>query len=137
MSVGAETRDGDGIAGAARTGARKSSGRCEKAAAEAHEKIIAVSTSLLARRVLVEIAYPTRSSEFQRIDGMDTITPESERSAWGLPRNRTSPAASFAWSRFIHAGRFDIELPVVETRRVGAGSSVNRRSGAAAHGVDR
>src|SRR4029077_13407784 len=41
----------------------------EKSAGEAQEKKIGVSSSLLAKRVLIEISYPTRSSEFQRSDG--------------------------------------------------------------------
>jgi CheY-like chemotaxis protein len=103
----------------------------EKAAAEAHEKIIAVSTSLLARRVLVEIAYPTRSSEFQRIDGTDSDHAGSGALGLGVCRGIVqSHGGEF---RVVHVsstqGRFDIELPVVETRRVGVGSGVEPQVG--------
>jgi signal transduction histidine kinase/ActR/RegA family two-component response regulator len=103
----------------------------EKAAVEAREKIIAVSTSLLARRVLVEIAYPTRSSEFQRIDGMDSDHAGSGALGLGVCRGIVqSHGGEF---RVVHVSstqaRFDIELPVVETRRVGVGSGVEPQVG--------
>jgi len=93
----------------------------EKATLEAREKTIAVSTSLLARRVLVEIAYPTRSSEFQRTDGLDSD--QAGSGALGLGVCRGIAQSHGGEFRVVHVSstqaRFDIELPVVETRRVG------------------
>jgi signal transduction histidine kinase len=103
----------------------------EKAAVEAREKTIAVSTSLLARRVLVEIAYPTRSSEFQRTDGLDSDHAGSGALGLGVCRGIVqSHGGEF---RVVHVSstqaRFDIELPVVETRRVGGASGSEPQGG--------
>jgi signal transduction histidine kinase/CheY-like chemotaxis protein len=95
----------------------------EKSAAEAREKVITVSTSLLAQRVLVEISYPTRSSDNHRADSPDTDHAGSGALGLGVCRGiveshggefrlvRTSPTQA----------RFDIELPTVDGRRAGGG----------------
>jgi signal transduction histidine kinase/ActR/RegA family two-component response regulator len=103
----------------------------EKSAVEAREKVIAVSTSLLARRVLVEIAYPTRSSEFQRTDGLDSDHAGSGALGLGVCRGIVqSHGGEF---RVVHVSttqaRFDIELPVVETRRAGMASAAEPQDG--------
>jgi len=103
----------------------------EKAAVEAREKTIAVSTSLLARRVLVEIAYPARSSEFQRTDGLDSDHAGSGALGLGVCRGIVqSHGGEF---RVVHVSstqaRFDIELPVVETRRLGVASGTEPQGG--------
>lgn len=96
----------------------------EKSAAEAREKVITVSSSLLAKRVLVEIAYPLRSPD-TRGDSTDGDHTGSGALGLGVCRGiieshggefrvvRTSPAQA----------RFDIELPVIEARQSGSGSS--------------
>ncbi len=96
----------------------------EKSAAEAREKVITVSSSLLAKRVLVEIAYPLRSPD-SRGDSTDGDHTGSGALGLGVCRGiieshggefrvvRTSPAQA----------RFDIELPVIEARQTSSGSS--------------
>jgi signal transduction histidine kinase/ActR/RegA family two-component response regulator len=97
----------------------------EKAAAEAREKVITVSTSLLAKRVLVELSYPTRSPELQIAEAIDGDHAGSEALGLGVCRGiihghggefrvvRVSPTQA----------RFDIELPVIETRQTSSGSA--------------
>jgi CheY-like chemotaxis protein len=92
----------------------------EKSAAEAKDKTITVSTSLLAKRVLVEISYPLRSPD-TRGDSTDGDHTGSGALGLGVCRGiieshggefrvvRTSPAQA----------RFDIELPVIEARQTG------------------
>jgi C4-dicarboxylate-specific signal transduction histidine kinase len=103
----------------------------EKAAVEAREKTIAISTSLLARRVLLEIAYPTRSSEFQRTDGLDSD--QAGSGALGLGVCRGIVQSHGGEFRVVHVSstqaRFDIELPVVETRRIGVASGAEPQGG--------
>jgi signal transduction histidine kinase len=96
----------------------------EKSAAEARDKIITVSSSLLAKRVLVEISYPLRSPD-TRGDSTDGDHTGSGALGLGVCRGiieshggefrvvRTSPAQA----------RFDIELPVIEARQTAPGSS--------------
>ena len=96
----------------------------EKSAAEASNKVITVSTSLLAKRVLVEISYPLRSPD-TRGDSSDGDHTGSGALGLGVCRGiieshggefrvvRTSPAQA----------RFDIELPVIEARQSGSGIS--------------
>jgi signal transduction histidine kinase len=92
----------------------------EKSAAEAKDKTITVSSSLLAKRVLVEISYPLRSPD-TRGDSTDGDHTGSGALGLGVCRGiveshggefrvvRTSPAQA----------RFDIELPVIEARQIG------------------
>jgi signal transduction histidine kinase/CheY-like chemotaxis protein len=94
----------------------------EKSAAEAREKVITVSSSLLAKRILVEIAYPTRGPDI-RGDSTDGDHTGSGALGLGVCRGiienhggefrvvRTAPG---------HA-RFDIELPVIEARQTANG----------------
>ncbi len=96
----------------------------EKSAAEAKDKVITVSSSLLAKRVLVEISYPLRSPD-TRGDSTDGDHTGSGALGLGVCRGiieshggefrvvRTSPAQA----------RFDIELPVIEARQTGSGAS--------------
>ncbi len=96
----------------------------EKSAAEARDKVITVSSSLLAKRVLVEISYPLRSPD-TRGDSTDGDHTGSGALGLGVCRGiieshggdfrvvRTSPAQA----------RFDIELPVIEARQNGPGAS--------------
>jgi signal transduction histidine kinase/CheY-like chemotaxis protein len=97
----------------------------EKSAAESREKVITVSSSLLAKRVLVEISYPLRSPDTRSGDSTDGDHTGSGALGLGVCRGiieshggefrvvRTSPAQA----------RFDIELPVIEARQTGPGSS--------------
>jgi signal transduction histidine kinase len=103
----------------------------EKSALEAQEKTIAISTSLLARRVLIEIAYPTRSLEFQRTDVLDSDHVGSGALGLGVCRGiAQSHGGEF---RTVHVSatqaRFDIELPVVEARRVAGGGAADPEDG--------
>ncbi len=96
----------------------------EKSAAEATEKTITVSTSLLAKRVLVEITYPTRSAEL-RTESLDGDPVGSGALGLGVCRGiiqnhggefrvvRMSPTQS----------RFDVELPITESRQAGGDGS--------------
>ena len=104
----------------------------EKSATEAKEKIITVSSSLLARRMLVEITYSTRSSEFQRLDAADNSHLSGGALALGACRGIIqSHGGEFRAVRVSPVqARFDIELPVVEARSVGvaAGTGMAGRS---------
>jgi signal transduction histidine kinase len=96
----------------------------EKSAAESRDKVITVSSSLLAKRVLVEIAYPTRGPD-NRGDSTDPDHAGSGALGLGVCRGiieghggefrvvRTAPGQA----------RFDIELPVIEARQTGSGAS--------------
>ncbi|HTR39834.1 MAG TPA: GAF domain-containing protein [Bryobacteraceae bacterium] len=96
----------------------------EKSAAEAVEKTITVSTSLLANRVLVEITYPTRSSEGHRGEVADT---DHGSGALGLGVCRGIAESHGGEFRVVHTSptqsRFDIELPLAGGRRA-AGSDM-------------
>lgn len=94
----------------------------EKSAGEAQEKRISVSSSLLAKRVLIEISYPTRSSEFQRSEG-DGDHAGSEALGLGVCRGIVqSHGGEFRMVRTsLTYARFDVELPLVETRGATAG----------------
>jgi signal transduction histidine kinase/CheY-like chemotaxis protein len=96
----------------------------EKSAAEARDKVITVSSSLLAKRVLVEITYPTRGPD-NRGDSTDGDHAGSGALGLGVCRGiieghggefrvvRTAPGQA----------RFDIELPVIEARQASSGPS--------------
>ncbi len=96
----------------------------EKSAAEARDKVITVSSSLLAKRVLVEIAYPTRGPD-SRGDSTDGDHAGSGALGLGVCRGiieghggefrvvRTAPGQA----------RFDIELPVIEARQTSSDPS--------------
>jgi len=88
----------------------------EKSAAEAAEKTILVSTSLLAKRVLVEIAFPTRSADVHRTDVVDGDPAGS--GALGLSVCRGIVHSHGGEFRVVRVSptqaRFDVELPVVE-----------------------
>ena len=90
----------------------------EKAAAEAREKLITVSSSLLARRMLVEISYSTRSTEFQRLDASDSDLLGGGALALGACRGIIqSHGGEFRSVRVSPVqARFDIELQAVEQR---------------------
>lgn len=105
----------------------------EKSAAEAREKAVAVSSSLLARRMLVEISYSTRSTDFQRADAADVDHLGGGPLALGACRGIIqSHGGEFRAVRVSPVkARFDVELPVVETRSPAAAS------GAAAPGRTR
>jgi signal transduction histidine kinase len=103
----------------------------EKAAAEAREKLITVSSSLLARRMLVEVSYSTRSTEFQRLDAADG---DHLGGALALGACRSIIQSHGGEFRSVRVSpveaRFDIELQVMETRSSGsaAGASLAGRS---------
>jgi signal transduction histidine kinase/CheY-like chemotaxis protein len=94
----------------------------EKSAAEARDKVITVSSSLLAKRVLVEITYPTRGPD-NRGDSTDPDHAGSGALGLGVCRGiieghggefrvvRTAPGQA----------RFDVELPVIEARQTSSG----------------
>ncbi len=88
----------------------------EKSAAEAVEKTILVSTSLLAKRVLVEISFPTRSADVHRTDVVDGDPAGS--GALGLSVCRGIIQSHGGEFRVLRVSptqaRFDVELPVVE-----------------------
>ncbi len=96
----------------------------EKATAEAREKTITLSSSLLAKRVLVEISYSTRSPELQMADGIDGDHAGSEALGLGVCRGIIqSHGGEFRVVRLSPTqARFDIELPVVETRHAAMGT---------------
>ena len=93
----------------------------EKSAAEAADKTILVSTSLLAKRVLVEISFPTRSMEVHRTDVVDGDPAGS--GALGLSVCRGIIQSHGGEFRVLRVSptqaRFDVELPVVESGGAG------------------
>ncbi len=105
----------------------------EKSAAEAREKVITISSSLLARRMLVEITYSTRSVEFQRDDSFEVDQLGSGALALGACRSIIqSHGGEFRTSRVSPVqARFDLELPVAEVRANGAvpGAPIAGRGG--------
>ena len=100
----------------------------EKSAAESREKMILVSSSLLARRVLVEISYSTAGAESEKNDGA-----EGDHKALGLGVCRGVIQSHGGDFRVVQVSgtqaRFDIELPVVETRRADTGADADLRRG--------
>jgi signal transduction histidine kinase len=104
----------------------------EKSAAEAREKLITVSSSLLARRMLVEISYSTRSNEFQILDAADGEHLGGGALALGACRGIIqSHGGEFRSVRVSPVqARFDIELQVMETRAnaAAAGATLSGRS---------
>ena len=88
----------------------------EKSAAEAAEKTIMVSTSLLAKRVLLEISFPTRSADVHRTDVVDGDPAGS--GALGLSVCRGIIQSHGGEFRVLRVSptqaRFDVELPVVD-----------------------
>ncbi len=97
----------------------------EKSAAEARDKVITVSTSLLAKRVLVEISYPLRSPDIRgdSTDGGD----HTGSGALGLGVCRGIIESHGGEFRVVRTSpgqaRFDIELPVIEARQSGPGGA--------------
>ncbi|HLG95472.1 MAG TPA: hybrid sensor histidine kinase/response regulator [Bryobacteraceae bacterium] len=100
----------------------------EKSAAEASDKTILVTTSLLAKRVLVEISFPTRSSDVHRTDVVDGDPAGS--GALGLSVCRGIIQSHGGEFRVLRVSptqaRFDVELPVVE---FGSGTSAGGELG--------
>jgi CheY-like chemotaxis protein len=96
----------------------------EQFASEAREKRIAISSGALARRVLVEIAYQTRSAEFQKVDGADG---PSGHGALGLGVCRAivqSHGGDFRAVRISPTqARFEIELPLAGREPAALGPS--------------
>lgn len=94
----------------------------EKSAAEARDKLITVSSSLLAKRVLVEIAYPTRGPDV-RGDSSDGDHTGSGALGLGVCRGIIeSHGGEFRVVRTAPGqARFDIELPVIEARQTANG----------------
>jgi signal transduction histidine kinase/CheY-like chemotaxis protein len=93
----------------------------EKSAAEAPEKTITVSTSLLAKRVLVEISYPVRSSDSHRAELRDGDPAGSGALGLGVCRGIIqSHGGEFRVVRVSPSqARFDVELPLVDTGQGG------------------
>jgi signal transduction histidine kinase/CheY-like chemotaxis protein len=96
----------------------------EKSAAEARDKVITVSSSLLAKRVLVEISYPTRGPD-NRGDSTDGDHTGSGALGLGVCRGIIeSHGGEFRVVRTAPGqARFDIELPVLEARQAASGAS--------------
>lgn len=96
----------------------------EKSAAEARDKVINISTSLLAKRVLVEISYPLRSPDTR---GDSTDSEHTGSGALGLGVCRSIIESQGGEFRVVRTSptqaRFDIELPVIEARQMGSGAS--------------
>ena len=89
----------------------------EKSAAEATDKTITVSTSLLAKRVLVEITYPTRSPELHRTESLDGDPAGSGALGLGVCRGIIqNHGGEFRVVRMSPTQvRFDVELPLTES----------------------
>jgi signal transduction histidine kinase len=93
----------------------------EKSAMVAKEKTIAVSSSLLARRVLVEISCPVRSTDLHRADSAETDHAGSEALGLGVCRGIIqSYGGEFREVRLPPSQvRFEVELPMIETASAG------------------
>jgi signal transduction histidine kinase/CheY-like chemotaxis protein len=93
----------------------------EKSASESQEKIIAVSSSLLAGRVLVEISYGARSPESQKPDPSDNNHAAAGTLGLGVSRGIIqSYGGEFREARRSPSQvRFDVELPMTEPAAAG------------------
>lgn len=93
----------------------------EKAAVAAPQKSITISTSMLARQVLVEITFPAHSSDFERTDPAENEHPAFE--ALGLAVSRgiiQSYGGEFRVVRLSPSlARFEVELHVMESPLTG------------------
>ena len=103
----------------------------EQAAAEAKEKTLTVSSGQLARRILVEIVYQTRSREFQKPEADSDYTDPGTLALAVCRGIVQSHGGDFRSIRATQTqARFEVELPVLETRpgREGAlGPAVSRQ----------
>ena len=97
----------------------------EKSAAEAPEKTITVSSSLLAKQVLIEISYLTRSHDQPKTDLTDGDHTGSETLGLGVSRGIIkSYGGEFREVRLSpFQVRFEIELPIMEAPSAGFASS--------------
>jgi signal transduction histidine kinase len=93
----------------------------EKSATEAQEKTITVSSSLLARRLLVEISCPVRSPDSQKADSAEADHAGSEALGLGVCRGIIqSYGGEFREVRLSPSQvRFEVELPMMETASAG------------------
>jgi signal transduction histidine kinase len=100
----------------------------EQAAAEAKEKVLTITSGQLARRLLIEIVYPTRLAEFQKQDSLEGDDEDSI--TLGLSVCRGIIQSHGGDFRAIRAGqtqaRFEIELPVIESQAADAASPGRR-----------
>lgn len=101
----------------------------EQAAAEAKEKVLTITSGQLARRLLIEIVYQTRLSDFQKPDPLEGDFNDS--GALGLSVCRGIIQSHGGDFRSIRASqmqaRLEIELPVLEDHYMTAtGNSAGR-----------
>ena len=90
----------------------------EQAAAEAKDKTLTVTSGQLARRVLVEIVYQTRSREFQKPDAETDYTNHGTLALAVCRGMVQSHGGDFRSIRASQTqARFEVELPVVESRQ--------------------
>jgi CheY-like chemotaxis protein len=100
----------------------------EQAAAEAKEKSLTITSGQLARRMLIEIVYQTRSLEFQKPDALDGEYTDSGTLGLSVCRGIIqSHGGDFRSIRASQAqARFEIELPVLENLQAAGGGSMGR-----------
>jgi len=93
----------------------------EKSAADASQKTILVSSSLLAKRIQVEISYPTRSADLLRTDSTDGEGVGSITRGLSVCRGIVQGhGGEFHVVRVSSVqARFDVELPLVDSAQAG------------------
>jgi len=103
----------------------------EKSAAEAAEKTITVSSSLLARRVLVEISYPVRAADIQKPESAEPDHSGPDALGLGVCRGIIqSYSGDFREVRLSPAQvRFEVELPLIETAAAGLADATGTTGG--------
>ncbi len=98
----------------------------EQAAIEDPDRLIQISTSLLARRVLIEIGYGCEPAEVRKADPFENGG--SEKGAMGLGFCRSMIQENGGDVRFVRGGagqcRFEVELPVMESAQGRPGTSI-------------
>jgi signal transduction histidine kinase/CheY-like chemotaxis protein len=89
----------------------------EQFALESHEKTLAVTSSVLAKRALVEISYPVRAGETKAGNAPEGETTPGALSLGVCEGLIQSHGGEIRLVRpSSHEGRFEVDLPAVETR---------------------
>ena len=96
----------------------------EQAAAEARDIAMAISTSILGKRILIEISYHTQSPEARKSDPFSES--EGEAGGLGLGLSRVIIQSHGGELQFVRVSatqsRFEVELPIMESSQAQIGA---------------